>query len=142
MKSWNSREKQEAIRRAILKIIRLRIATGDESFMNDWNVVLCKDCVKRMREEVNARRAVVRYKRVRQTTAGGLNAFDENVKHSVVAIIEAAENRIIDGRVQWWLHCRMRDGGYRLFSNVSDETYRRLCEEEAEYELLCLGNHS
>jgi len=56
-----------------------------------------------------------------------------------VAVIECVENRIIDGKLRWWLHCRMRDGSYHLFNDVSDSTYNQLCKEEAEYELLCLG---
>jgi len=56
-----------------------------------------------------------------------------------VAVIECVENRIIDGKLRWWLHCRMRDGSYHLFNDVSDSTYNQLCKEEAEYELLRLG---
>jgi len=58
---------------------------------------------------------------------------------SYVAVIECVENRIIDGKLHWWLHCRMRDGSYHLFNDVSDSTYNQLCKEEAEYELLRLG---
>ena len=60
-------------------------------------------------------------------------------RHPSVAIIECVENRIEAGLLRWWLHCRMRDGTYRLFADIDEESYRQLCEEEAEYELMSLG---
>ena len=56
-----------------------------------------------------------------------------------VAVIECVENRVIDGHLRWRLHCRLRDDTYRLFIDVDEEAYRRLCEEEAEFELMGLG---
>lgn len=60
-------------------------------------------------------------------------------RHPGVAVIECVENRIEAGCLRWWLHCRMRDGTYRLFADIDEESYRQLCEEAAEYELMGLG---
>jgi len=56
-----------------------------------------------------------------------------------VAVLECVENRLIDGHLERWLHCRMRDGSYYCFPNACDEVYNFVCEEEAEYRSLCLS---